>query len=171
MTTGWKRLIHHPEVIMRWPGVIRQGNGVNSVGQAISKKVKPDRYGWDDVAQQIVGAFVLSAPISVTQEVWDLAQHLNPLRLSVIVFMTVLVTTLILYYTRFQRVALEEVGETHVPKRLLFLFIISYGITASVLWILGVIGIQIVDPLWSLKLVILVGFFSSIGAAAADILK
>lgn len=155
---------------MRWSGIIRQGR-MNSVGQAISRKVKPDRYGWDDVAQQIVGAFILSAPISVTQEVWQLAQHLTPLRLSIIVLMTVVVTTLILYYTRFQKVAMEEVGETPIPKRLLSLFVISYGVTASVLWILGVIGIEIVDPYWSIKLVIFVGFFSSIGAAAADILR
>ena len=155
---------------MRWSGIIRQGR-TSSVRKSISRRIRPDRYGWDDVAQQIVGAFILSAPISVTQEVWQLAQHLDSLRLSIIILMTVAVTTLILYYTRFQKLAMEEVGDTPIPKRLLSLFIISYGVTASVLWMLGIIGVEIVDPYWSVKLIVLVGFFSSIGAAAADILK
>jgi len=155
---------------MRWSSMVQQGR-INSVGKSISKRVRADKYGWDDVAQQIVGAFILSAPISVTQEVWQLAQNLDALRLSIIIFMTVLVTSLILYYTRFQKLEMEEVGDTPIPKRLFFLFIISYGVTACVLWVLGIIGIEIVDPYWSIRLIVLVGFFSSIGAAAADILK
>ena len=144
------------------------------------KSIRPDRFGFDDMAQQIVGAFVLSAPFAVTEEVWRLANALTPLRAGFLVFFTFFVSTLIIYYTKFQKVAKESiggdidtliVGKTYIPKRLVSLFIISYSSTVFILWMFGVIWGQITDLYWIFKLVILVSFFSSIGAATADMLR
>ncbi len=135
-------------------------------------KIKPEKFGWDDVAQQIIGAYLFASPFAVTQEVWDLSVHLSTIRTLIIIIITVFVSSLIIYYTKFQKVAMEveEVGPIEIPRRLLSLFIISYSASFSILWMFGVIG-QITDPLWIVKLVIFVSFFSSIGAATADILK
>jgi uncharacterized membrane protein len=138
----------------------------------LKNRIKPERFGWDDIAQQLIGAFLLSAPFTVTEEVWRLANDLTPLRVLFLVFITVLVSTIILYYTKYQKLALEEVSEhIPIPRRLVSLFIISYGVAFLMLWTFGVIGVEILDPVWAFKLVVFVGFFSSVGAAAADVLR
>ena len=150
-------------------GIVKKANGViSSVRNSIQK---PERFGFDDFSQQIVGAFLFSAPFSVTEEVWGLANALTPIKMVILVFFTVLLSTIIIYYTRFQKVAREDINLfIHVPKRLISLFIVSYSATFFILWLFGVIG-QITDPFWILQLVVFVGFFASIGAAAVDILK
>jgi len=137
---------------------------------SISGKSRFERFGLSDLAQQIVGAFILSSPFAVTEEVWALANSLDPLKMVIMIFFTILVSALIFYYTNFQRIAVEEISRFHVPKRLLSLFIVSYSSAFFILWLFGVIG-QVTDPFWISKLVVFVGFFSSIGAAAADVLK
>jgi uncharacterized membrane protein len=150
-------------------GVTRKRKGVISL---VKRSTKLERFGLDDLAQQVVGAFILSAPFSVTEEVWNLANNLSFFRVVILIFFTVFVSTLIIYYTKFQRVAKEDIGKpyVHIPKRLVSLFIVSYSCAFFVLWLFGVIG-YITDPYWIFKLVVFVSFFSSLGAATADILK
>ncbi len=147
-------------------------NGLISLVKNIPNK-KLERFGFDDLAQQIVGAFLFSSPFAVTEEVWRLANGLTFFRLIFLIFFTVFVTTLIIYYTKFQRVAKEDIGKPyiHIPKRLLSLFVVSYSSAFFILWMFGVIGGQITNLYWIFKLVVFVSFFSSIGAATADILK
>jgi uncharacterized membrane protein len=138
----------------------------------LKSRIKPEKFGRKDIAQQITGAFLLSAPFTVTEEVWMLANHLTPLRMIFLVGITFTVATLILYYSKYQKIDIEEVSEyIPIPRRLVSLFCISYGVALLMLWTIGVIGVEIVDPLWSAKLLIFVGFFSSVGAAAADVLR
>lgn len=149
--------------------IIGKRKGVISL---VKRSSKLERFGLDDLAQQIVGAFILSAPFSVTEEVWNLANNLSFFRVLILIFFTVFVSTLIIYYTKFQRVAKEDIGKpyVHIPKRLVSLFIVSYSCAFLVLWLFGVIG-HITDPYWIFKLVVFVSFFSSLGAATVDILK
>ncbi len=149
--------------------IMRKRKGIISL---VRRSSKLERFGFDDLAQQVVGAFLFSAPFSVTEEVWRLANNLTPFRVALIIFFTVFVSTLIIYYTKFQRVAKEDIGKPyiHIPKRLVSLFIVSYSCAFFVLWLFGVIG-YITDPYWIFKLVVFVSFFSSLGAATADILK
>ncbi len=138
----------------------------------LRSRIAPERFGRKDIAQQITGAFLLSAPFTVTEEVWMLASHLTPLRILFLVGITFMVSTLILYYSKYQRIEVEEVSEhIPIPRRLLSLFVISYGVAFLMLWTLGVIGVEITDTVWATKLTIFVGFFSSVGAAAADVLR
>ena len=150
------------------------GNGHSIVSSLKTRmnKIKPEKFGWDDVAQQIIGAFLFSGPFAVTQEVWELALNLSPIRTIFLVIITIIISSLIFYYTKFQKVAMEteEIGPIHIPRRLLSLLIISYGSAFFILWIFGVVD-AISDPVWIIKLVIFVSFFSSMGAATADILK
>ena len=154
-------------------------NGLNGNGRSIISsiknrmgRIKPEKFGWDDVAQQIIGACLFSAPFAVTEEVWNLALNLSPIRTIFLMVVTVFVSSLIFYYTKFQKVAMEteEIGPIQIPTRLLSLLIISYGAAFTILWMFGVLD-HINSTMWTIKLVIFISFFSSIGAATADILK
>jgi uncharacterized membrane protein len=148
--------------------ITEKANGVLS---AVKGVAKPDTFGFNDLSQQIVGSFLFSAPFSVTEEVWNLAHSLTPIRMLTLIFFTVLVATLIIYYTKFQNVARENINLfIQVPKRLVSLFVVSYSATFLILWMFGVIG-HITEPLWIVQLVVFVGFFASVGAAAVDIIK
>jgi len=146
---------------------------------SLAQKIKPEKFGVDDVAQQIFGSVLLATPLSVTEEVWTLAKELDPLRLVVFILLSISVVTIIIYYTKFQRVAKESiggefdapiVGKTYIPKRLVSLFLISYSVTWFILWLFGVMS-HVANPAWSFNIFIFVSFFASIGAATADILK
>jgi len=159
-------------VIMR---IRKNGTKISSLAQ----KIKPEKFEMDDVAQQIFGAVILATPLSVTEEVWTLAKELDPVRLVMFILLSIAVVTIIIYYTRFQRVAKEAIGgefeapilgKAYIPKRLVSLFLVSYGVTWFILWLFGVMN-HVMDPAWSFNIFIFVSFFASVGAATADILK
>lgn len=152
--------------------LLRNGSGRNgkaSLLERITSGHKPDKFTLNDVAQQIVGALILSAPFSVSEEVWTLANSIDSVRLVFLFGMTIFVSGLIIFYTKFQSVARENIMRT-VPKRLLSVIVVSFVSVAFLLWMFGVIG-QITDTLWIIKLVTFLSFFGAIGASAADILK
>lgn len=146
---------------------------------SLAQRIKPEKFGLDDVAQQIFGAVLLATPLSVTEEVWTLARELDPVRLVLFIILSIVVVTIIIYYTKFQKVAKEAigsefdapiVGKTYIPKRLVSLFVVSYSITWFILWLFGITA-HVADPAWSFRIFIFVSFFASIGAATADILR
>ncbi|NIO22544.1 MAG: DUF2391 family protein [Candidatus Aenigmarchaeota archaeon] len=145
---------------------------------SLAQRIKPEKFEMDDVAQQIFGAVILATPLSVTEEVWTLARELEPMRLVMFILLSIAVVTIIIYYTKFQRVAKEAiaefnthiVGKTYIPKRLVSLFLISYSVTWFILWLFGVMN-HVGDPAWSFRIFIFVSFFASVGAATADILR
>jgi len=54
----------------------------------VSARILPEEFAWDDLAQQIVGAIILSTPLAVTEEVWMLSQQLDIVRAATIIFIT-----------------------------------------------------------------------------------
>lgn len=153
-------------------------NGKGKIA-SLARKMKPEKFEFDDVAQQIFGSVVLATPLSVTEEVWTLARELDPIRLIVFILLSIVIVAIILYYTKFQKVAKESIGgefdtyiagKTYIPKRIVSLFLVSYGMTWFVLWLFGITS-HVADPVWSFKIFIFVSFFASIGAATADILR
>ena len=141
-----------------------------SILQKFSLRLIPEEFAWDDLAQQIVGAIVLSTPLAVTEEVWILSQELDLLRGIAIVAITILFNVLLIYYTRYQ-VVKEQKILSFIPLRLFSQLIVSYASAATMLFIFGVIGNEITGTLAILKIVIFVGLFANIGAGTADMLK
>ncbi|MCH8004103.1 MAG: DUF2391 family protein [Nanoarchaeota archaeon] len=135
----------------------------------VATKVIPDRFAFKDIAQQIVGATILSAPFAVTEEVWNLANNLNPVNIMFIIIITVMFDILLFYYTKYQRT--EDKKFLELPKRIISLLIVTYVTSAVVLTIFGVIGGQIQDTFWAMKLIVMVGLFANIGAGTADLIK
>jgi len=135
----------------------------------VATSVLPSKFAFKDIAQQIVGATILSAPFSVTEEVWNLANGLDIFHIVALIFITLLFDILLFYYARYQH--LEEKKVWLFPKRIISLLIVTYATSAIVLTVFGVIGGQIQDPVWAIKLIVMVGLFANIGAGTADLIK
>ncbi len=134
------------------------------------RSIVPEEFAFKDIAQQTVGAMALSAPLSVTQEVWELARQMDTTRIIIIIFITLAFDILLFYYTKFRTVKNERLLGI-IPKRILSIVVISYTMATVMLFVFGVIGLQITDPEWQIKLVLFIGLFANIGAGAADLLK
>jgi len=134
----------------------------------VATSVLPDRFAFKDIAQQIVGATILSAPFAVTEEVWNLARNLDSINIMALIFLTILFDILLFNYTKFQKI---ENKRLMLPLRIISLIIVTYVTSALVLTVFGVIGGQIQDPAWAMKLIVMVGLFANIGASTADLIR
>jgi uncharacterized membrane protein len=135
----------------------------------VATTVLPDKFAFKDIAQQIVGATILSAPFAVTEEVWNLARALNLTNIIFIVSLTILFDILLFHYTKYQK--FEEKKFLEFPKRIISLIVVTYVTSAIVLSVFGVIGGQIQDPSWAMRLIVMVGLFANIGAGTADLIR
>ena len=135
----------------------------------VATTVLPDKFAFKDIAQQIVGATILSAPFAVTEEVWNLARELNLTNIIFIISLTILFDILLFHYTKYQK--FEEKKFLEFPKRIISLIVVTYVTSAIVLSVFGVIGGQIQDPSWAMRLIVMVGLFANIGAGTADLIK
>jgi len=135
----------------------------------VAIKVLPDKFASKDIAQQIVGATILSSPFAVTEEVWNLARNLTTINIVALILITVLFDILLFHYTKYQKT--EDRRFLELPKRIISLLIVTYAASAIVLSVFGVIGGQIQDSLWAMKLVVMVGLFANIGAGTADLIR
>jgi uncharacterized membrane protein len=147
-----------------------QQNILKTLKKRFKDRMSPDKFAWDDLAQQIVGAMILSAPLAVTEEVWQLSHNLDLFRLVVMLFITLLFNVLLIYYTKYQIVGKEKIIGI-IPTRLFSQILVSYTTAAIMLYILGVIGGQVTELFDIARLVIFVGLFANIGAGTADLLK
>jgi uncharacterized membrane protein len=142
----------------------------NSLIKKLKDKITPDKFSFDDLAQQIVGAVVLSAPLAVTEEVWSLSSNLNITRLILIILITLIFDILLIYFTKYQAVENESLFNI-IPTRLVSLLLVSYLIATLILTLFGVIGGEVNSLSSSINLIIFIGLFANIGAGAADMLR
>jgi uncharacterized membrane protein len=134
----------------------------------VATKVIPERFAFKDIAQQIVGATILSAPFAVTEEVWNLANNLSAINVIAIVFITILFDILLFNYTKYKNL---ENKRLMLPIRIMSLIVVTYVTSGIVLSVFGVIGGTVQDTLWAMKLVVMVGLFANIGAGTADLIR
>ena len=134
----------------------------------VATKVLPDKFASKDIAQQIVGATILSAPFTVTEEVWNLARNLDSIHIMSLIFITILFDILLFNYTKYQNL---ENKKLMLPLRIISLLVVTYVTSAIVLSVFGIIGGQIQDPFWAMKLIVMVGLFANIGASTADLIR
>lgn len=137
-------------------------------------KTEPEVFGFDDMAQQTMGAALLSSPFCATEEIWRLADSLSGYRLICIAVLSVILGVIMIYFTDYQRVADHRQFGQYVPMRIISLVAVSYGIVTVILFTLGVFdyGLSLrFEPVWRLKVVVLVGFFAILGGAVADVIR
>lgn len=144
----------------------------------LASRIRPEKFGLDDLAQQIFGAVLFSVPLAITEEVWMLASELTPIRMLMFVALSVALSTLIIFYTKFQKVAKESIGgsidtrygKAYIPVRLVSILLVAYSMSFFILWLFGVFQ-HVGDPYWGFQIHVFVFLFASIGAATVDILK
>jgi uncharacterized membrane protein len=125
------------------------------------------RFGTDDLAQQIVGGFLLSAPFVVTEEVWALAASMSLLQWAITVFIVFAIG----YGTLFQaeeRDADREVEVAGVPLRFVSLMLVSYGSVTVLAFVFDAPDAFGATPLTTAKAISIGAVFSVVGAATAD---
>jgi len=133
----------------------------------LSRLPSVPRFGWDDVAQQVVGAVLLSAPFVVTEEVWSLAESMNVLQTGITVFMMFAVGYGTLYQAEDHEAGAEP-AVLGVPLRFLTLIVISYSSVAVVAFVFDAPEAFEASLPTTVKAVCIGAVFSVIGAASAD---
>ena len=124
-------------------------------------------FGVDDVAQQIVGGFLLSAPFVVTEEVWTLAASMSWLQTVITVFMVFAIGYGTLYRAE-DRDAEREEEIAGVPLRLVSLLVISYSSVTILALVFDAPDAFATPPLTTAKAICIGAIFSVVGAATAD---
>ncbi|WP_324609466.1 DUF2391 family protein [Thermococcus piezophilus] len=66
----------------------------------IEEKKAPDRLGWDDIAQEIIGAVTFALPFLFTGELWEIAKDISVERSLVILIMTLTIAYLFIAKSR-----------------------------------------------------------------------
>jgi uncharacterized membrane protein len=129
-----------------------------------------------DIAQQVVGGFLLAGPFVVTAEVWELAYNMNLLQGAVTVLIVGTIGYSALYGADDDRDPDREDDVLGIPYRFLSLMSVAFG---SVLVLALVFGapatfFSLMDvpaaewPIHTAKAVAIGGIFAVVGAATAD---
>jgi uncharacterized membrane protein len=125
-------------------------------------------FGLDDLAQQVVGGFILSAPFVVTEEVWNLAAGMDAARWAVTVAIVALIGYGTLYRADETRDADREGSVAGLPVRFLSLMAVSYLSVATLAVVFNAPSTFGVGLETSAKAVSIGAIFSVVGAATAD---
>lgn len=125
-------------------------------------------FGLDDVAQQIVGGFILSAPFVVTEEVWSLAAAMTWIQWIITVFMVIAIGYGTLYRADDDRDADREESIGGLPLRFISLVLISYLSVAILAFVFNAPTTFGADPTTTVKAISIGAIFSVVGAATAD---
>ncbi|WP_297506360.1 DUF2391 family protein [Thermococcus sp.] len=137
--------------------------------KAEESKSLPDRLGWDDIAQEIIGAVTFALPFLFTGEVWDVAKDISIERSLIIFLLTLLLAYLFLAKSRIGNIKREEVF--HVPKRLLTVASISYAVSAFLIYLYGINSIANFTGEQFVNATVIISTFAVIGAITVDMVK
>lgn len=133
------------------------------------------RFKVADIAQQVVGGFLLAGPFVVTEEVWVLARSMSAIQSAIAVFIVVGIGYGALYKADDRNPDREtEVGG--VPLRFVSLMIVSFGSVLVLALVFDAPSTFLSNaelprgqwPLVTAKAVSVGAIFSVVGAATAD---
>lgn len=125
-------------------------------------------FGLDDLAQQVVGGFILSAPFVVTEEVWDLAASMDGLQWAITVFIVFAIGYGTLYRADEERDAEVEESIGGLPQRFVSLVAVAFLSVLVLALIFDAPDTFEATPLTTAKAVCIGAVFSVVGAATAD---
>ncbi len=130
---------------------------------------KPDALGWDDIAQEVVGAVTFALPFLFTGELWDVAKDISVERSFLIFLLTLGIAYLLIAKSRIGNIKREELF--HVPKRLLTVAVIAYAISAGLIYLYGINSVADFTPLQYLNETVLISTFAVVGAITVDMVR
>lgn len=126
------------------------------------------RFGVDDLAQQVVGGFILSAPFVVTEEVWSLAAGMSTLQWGVTVAMVALIGYGTLYAADEKRDSDTEDSVAGLPLRFLSLMAVSYLSVTTLALVFNAPATFEAGPGTTAKAISIGAIFGVVGAATVD---
>ncbi|KAB7515205.1 DUF2391 family protein [Halosegnis rubeus] len=134
------------------------------------------RFRLTDIAQQVVGGFLLAGPFVVTAEVWQLASEMSAVQGVLAVFLVFAIGYGALYKADSDRDPDREREVAGVPIRFVSLMFVSFGSVAVLALVVGApetffaeFGVEAGDRLATGARAIAIGaIFSVVGAATAD---
>ncbi|MFB6215741.1 MAG: DUF2391 domain-containing protein [Candidatus Aenigmatarchaeota archaeon] len=125
-------------------------------------------FGPDDFLQQIVGSAILSAPLLVTQEVWQIAQSTSIVQSTLSILATFLLGYGILYVEKHERDFDVERDIAGIKLRYISLMFVTFGTPLFLLTATATAGTLGSGLLNTVKVISFVSTFAVIGAATAD---
>jgi uncharacterized membrane protein len=124
-------------------------------------------FGLDDLAQQVVGGVLLSAPFVVTEEVWSLAATMSWLQWAVTVVMVVAIGYATLYRAE-RRDPDREESVGGLPLRFVSLLLVAYLSVTTLAFVVNAPAAFGATSGTTLKAVSIGAIFSVVGASTAD---
>ncbi|WP_367271004.1 DUF2391 family protein [Thermococcus sp.] len=143
--------------------------GLQWIREREERKSAPDRLGWDDIAQEIVGAVAFALPFLFTDEVWNVAKTISIGRSFLVFLMTVALAYIFIAKSRIGNLKPEEVF--HIPKRLITVALISYAASAALIYVYGINLIARFSPEQFANATVIVSTFAVIGAITVDMVR
>src|SRR3989338_3339101 len=125
-------------------------------------------FHFKDILQVVVGAAILSIPVSFTEETWRLGQTM-PFTNILIIFLISLIFIAGFTYHNYYRQNISQ-HQFEFFKRTIFTYLISFGVVAIILTLIQQAPWQ-TDWFLALKRAIIVAFPASMSATLADTIK
>jgi len=131
---------------------------------------KPHKLGLDDLMQELAGAVAVALTMSLSEEIWELAQRLSWFHILTIFLFVLLVANFFVRYGNRKQWANQTVLG-FFQLRLLTTAVFSLSVSAFVVALLGVYPNVVNDFTDYLKVVLFVASFSIIGGLGLDMAK
>ncbi len=130
----------------------------------LSRRI-PSAFTFHDIIQQLVGAWIVLVPLTHFGEIMETPLRMSWLKLSIHFVSTIILSILILYYTKYREIKWEKIFG--IPIRYLSLLTIC---TVSTLFVTYVYydAILATDPL---RIFMFLFGFAVLGSAAADMIR
>lgn len=139
-------------------------------GAAEGRTVLRGRFSLEDLAQQVVGGFLLAGPFVVTEEVWNLARSMSWLQAGATVCLVFAVGYGALYRADADRDPEDEDDVAGIPARFVSLIAVSYLSVALLAFVFAAPDVftDVSPTTTTFKAVTIGSVFSVVGAATAD---
>lgn len=123
----------------------------------------------EDLTQMLVGAALLSTPIALTQDVWDLGYTMKTFNAVVMVIVSLAFIAVFIYYSYYKRRKFAKCVRQFVI-RVSSTYILSFTVGALLLAMIGVAPWG-TDFMVAVKQAVIVAFPASMSAAIVDVVS
>ncbi|PIS04982.1 MAG: hypothetical protein COT81_03600 [Candidatus Buchananbacteria bacterium CG10_big_fil_rev_8_21_14_0_10_42_9] len=157
--------------IVKVAGKLRELTTVkDEAGNILHKALSPltVKFHPRDFFQVIVGAAIISIPVSYTEEAWRLGQSMPMLNVLILLAISLLFVAAFIYSNSYKG-RLKQFGFDFI-KRLILTYLISFGVVTLILVLIGQAPWS-TDWLLAFKRTVIVGFPASMSGALADTIK
>ncbi len=143
---------------------------IENLNRQMEAETKPQKLSFDDLIQELAGAVVVALPISLSEEIWELATRLSIWHILLIYLFVLTVANLFVRFGNTRQWERQSVLKIF-QLRLITSAVLSFLISAFVVSLLGIYP-NFVDTYTDyLKVILLVSSFSLIGSLGLDMAK